>query len=296
MSTILKSYMGAGDFDAPHDPQWNYVGTLDNDATTTELRFLAQVASAPDAEAYRVSFLRGLEYLLAAQFPNGGWPQVWPLQGGYHDAITFNDGAITGALDLLQEVAGGKDGYAFVPESVRARAGASLTKGVACILATQIGPPGRRTVWAQQHDALSLQPVAGRNYEPAAQCGSESAALVLFLMRLPRPSPAVVDAVHAAVTWFRKTAIHGMAYQRGAGGRRLIPVQDAGPLWARFYEIGTDRAVFGDRDKSIHDDVSEISAERRNGYSWYNPGPQQALQRYAAWSLSHPPANAMPPR
>ena len=287
----LSTHLAPGDFDTPPDAKWNYVGTLDNDATTTELRFLAMVAAAAnDGEAYRASVLRGLEYLLAAQFPNGGWPQVWPLEGGYHDAITFNDGAVTLTLELLQEVADGKDGFAFLPQSVRARAGASVAKGIACILATQIGQQGHRTVWAQQHDALNLQPVAGRNYEPAAQCGSESAALILFLMRLPRPNPAVVDAVHAAAAWFRKTAVHGKSYERGADGRRLTSVDGAGPIWARFSEIGTDRAVFGDRDKSIHDDVNELSAERRDGYSWYNAGPREALDRYAEWSVSHPPA------
>jgi PelA/Pel-15E family pectate lyase len=289
-SNNLSAHLGPDDFDTPHDPKWNYVGTLDNDATTTELQFLARVAAAigKDGEAYRTSFLRGLEYLFAAQFPNGGWPQVWPLEGGYHDAITFNDGAVTETLELLQDVADAKDRFAFVPEGVRARARASLVRGVQCILASQIAVNGSRTVWAQQHDALNLQPVAGRNYEPAAQCGSESAALTLFLMRLPDPDPSVVDAVHAAVAWFRKTAIYGKEYGRGADGRRLKDAGGAGPLWARFSEIGTDRAIFGDRDKSIHDDVNEISAERRNGYSWYNAGPQEALDRYAAWSAAHP--------
>ncbi|MGP8243943.1 MAG: pectate lyase [Bryobacteraceae bacterium] len=288
----LSAHLTPGDFDSPHEPQWNYVGTLDNDATTTELRFLAKVAEASerDSATYRASILRGLEYLFAAQFPNGGWPQVWPLEGGYHDAITFNDGAVTETLELLEDVADGKDGFEFVPESVRSRAGASVAKGIQCILATQIVENGHRTVWAQQHDALTLQPVAGRNYEPAAQCGSESAALILFLMRLPRPSPAVVDAVYAAAAWFRTTAIHGKAYERGPAGRRLETVDSAGPIWARYYEIGTDRPIFGDRDKSIHDDVNEISAERRNGYSWYNSGPQQALDRFAEWSISHPPS------
>ena len=233
--------------------------------------------------------MRGLEYLFAAQLPNGGWPQVWPLEGGYHDAITFNDGAVTETIELLQEVADGKEGFAFVPERLRARARGSVAKGIECILATQIVQTGHRTVWAQQHDGLNLQPVAGRNYEPAAQCGSESAALVLFLMRLPQPSPAVVDTVHAAVAWFRKTAVYGKAYGRGADGRRLTSVDGAGPIWARFSEIGTDRAVFGDRDQSIHDDGNELSAERRNGYSWYNAGPREALDRYAEWSASHPP-------
>jgi PelA/Pel-15E family pectate lyase len=279
----LSAHLGPDDFDTPHDPAWNYVGTLDNDATTTELQFLAKM----EGERYRAALLRGVEYLLAAQFPNGGWPQVWPLEGGYHDAITFNDGAMTHALELLQAVADGKDGFAFVPEKMRARARASVATGIACILAAQIVEKGGRSVWAQQHDALSLQPVAGRNYEPAALCGSESAELTLFLMRLPHPDPAVVAAVHAAVAWFRRTAISGKAYQRGADGRRLVDAPGGGPLWARFYEIGTGRPVFGDRDKSIHDDVNELSAERRNGYSWYNTAPQQALDRFAEWSKPH---------
>jgi PelA/Pel-15E family pectate lyase len=283
----LSAHLGPGDFDTPHDPKWNYVGTLDNDATTTELQFLAKVIAAKGGDAYQAAFLHGIDYLFAAQFPNGGWPQVWPLEGGYHDAITFNDGAVTETLELLQSVAEGKDAFAFVPENVRARATASVAKGIECILATQITENGRRTVWAQQHDALNLRPVAGRNYEPAAQCASESAAMLMFLMRLPQPSPAVVDAVHAAIAWFRKTAIDGKAYGRGADGRRLTAADGAGPIWARFYQIGTDRPIFGDRDKSLHDDVNELSLERRNGYSWYNAAPQEALDRYAEWRKSH---------
>ncbi len=65
-------------------------------------------------------------------------------------------------------------------------------------------------------------------------------------------------------------------------------------MWARFCEIGSGRAIFKDRDKSIHDDVNEIPAERRNGYSWYNAAPQAALDRYAEWSVAHPPAKEAP--
>ncbi len=290
----LSTLPGPADFDAPRSPQWHYVGTLDNDATTTEMRFLAKVASASPERAgpYRESFLRGLEYLFAAQYPNGGWPQVWPLEGGYHDAITYNDGAAMKTLELLQDAAGGQSEFGFVPESVRAKANAAVARGIDCILATQIVHEGRRKVWAQQHDALTLQPVAARNYEPPAQSGSESATVVLFLIRQAKPSAAIVEAVHSAAAWLRKTAIAGQAYRNTAEGRRLVPVSGGPPIWARFYEIGTDRPVFGDRDKTIHDDVNEISAERRNGYSWYNSAPQQALDAYEAWSASHPRTTA----
>ena len=278
----LSAHLGPDDFDTPHDPHWNYVGTLDNDATTTELQFLSRI----EGKTYQAAFLRGVEYLLTAQFPNGGWPQVWPLEGGYHDAITFNDGAVTNTLELLQQAGEGRDRFAFIPPAVQARARAAVAHGIACILATQIVVNGHRTVWAQQHDALTLKPVAGRNYEPAALCGSESAALVEFLMGFPKPRKELVAAVDAAVAWFRKTATTGQSYQRGPAGRRLEPSPGAGPIWARFYDIGTGRPIFGDRDKTIHDDVNEISAERRNGYSWYNAAPQQALDRYATWCKS----------
>jgi PelA/Pel-15E family pectate lyase len=61
-------------------------------------------------------------------------------------------------------------------------------------------------------------------------------------------------------------------------------------LWARYYEIATDGPIFGDRDKSIHDNVNEISKERRNGYAWYRDTPAQALEQYSMWREKFPVA------
>src|ERR1700712_3391612 len=100
-----------GDFDKPMEEKWHYIGTLDNDATNTEIHFLAELSAAfpgKDGDEYRAAALRGIEYLLKAQFPNGGWPQVWPLEGGYHDAITFNDDAVTQSAETLTLAARGK--------------------------------------------------------------------------------------------------------------------------------------------------------------------------------------------
>ena len=281
----LSRFLTPGDFDTPRDPKWNYVGTLDNDATNTQLEFLARVAAAKpeDSAAYRRAFLRGIEYLLAAQFPNGGWPQVYPLEGGYHDAITFNDGAVCETLRLLHRAAGGRSPFDFVPAEVRKRAAAAVNRGVECILAAQIVENGRRTVWGQQHDALTLAPVAGRNYEPAALCSAESGALLEFLMELPKPNAAIARAVGDGVAWLGKVAIHDRAYARGPAGGILVDRPGAPAIWARYYQIGADRPIFGDRDKSIHDSVEELSQERRRGYSWYTTAPHAAIDRYKTW-------------
>jgi PelA/Pel-15E family pectate lyase len=289
----ISKFLGPDDFDAPKDPHWNYVGTLDNDATNTELHFLALVSGqtpGKDGDVYRASFLRGIQYLLEAQFPNGGWPQVWPLEGGYHDAITYNDNAVTESAQVLTAVAGGAGDYSFVPAELRRKAGAASDHALQCILATQVVVNGKRTVWAQQHDALTLAPVAGRNFEPAALSSGESADLLVYLMQLPHPSPAVIAAVDAGAAWLKVAAIYGQQWVGGrgtTGGRHFEAKAGAGPIWARYYSISTGLPIFGDRDKTIHHDVNELTLERRNGYAWYGTGPQQALDAYAAWSKSH---------
>lgn len=74
------------------------------------------------------------------------------------------------------------------------------------------------------------------------------------------------------------------------GGRHLEAKPGAGPIWARYYSIDTEKPIFGDRDKTIHDEVNELTLERRNGYAWYGTGPQQALEAYAEWSKTHAPS------
>ncbi len=288
----LSKFLAPGDFDIPLEPEWNYIGTIDNDATTTQMNFLAKVIDAvgvKDNAAYRATFQRGIDYLLAAQFPNGGWPQVWPLEGGYHDAITYNDDAMSQVMELMRQIADGREEFSFVPQSDRERAVASFARGIQCILATQIVANGRPTVWPQQDDPLTLKPVSGRNFEPPAQCASESAALLLLLMNdLPHPTAAEQLSIRAAAAWFNKTAIYGQRYERGPAGRQLIPTPGAGPIWARYYQTGTDIPIFGDRDKSIHNNVSELSQERQRGYGWYSPESQGALDHFEKWSKEHP--------
>lgn len=278
-----------------------YVGTIDNNATTTELRFLARVqAQLPGApgEAYRAAFLKGLRYLLDAQYPNGGFPQVYPLEGGYHDAITFNDDAMVDVTQLLDSAARRQGDYGFVPAASAGQARVAADKALHVILATQVAAAGGRTAWGQQYDALTLMPAGARNFEPIALSSSESASLLIYLMALPDPAPGVVSAVHAGAGWLEQTALRDIdwtARSRDTGRQRLAH-PGAGPIWARYYDIATMTPIFGDRDRSIHDDVNEISLERRNGYAWYGTRPAEALARFSAWAPRHPlqaPSSAM---
>lgn len=71
----LSRYATPTDLDQPHDPDWNYVGTFDNGATTTQMRYLAKVIAAlPPAghvQLCAIATLPGQSHLcfLARVFP-----------------------------------------------------------------------------------------------------------------------------------------------------------------------------------------------------------------------------------
>lgn len=273
-------------FDAPVDRFWTFVGTLDNGATTTEMRFLGRVAGALPGDAgarYRQSFVDGVRYLLAAQYPNGGWPQIWPLEGGFHDGVTFNDDAVSKAAMLLEDVAE-DPGYRFVPEHLRQQAARAVEAAVKVILEAQVRQNGRLAGWPQQVDPLTLEPISARNYEPRSIASAETTDILLFLMRQRAPSPEIRAAVDGGIAWLRASAVRDFAWTQTPEGRKLIPQKRGGPLWSRNYDVVTGKPIFGDKDRTIHADVNNISVGRRNGYNWWVTNPQRAIDAYEAWS------------
>jgi hypothetical protein len=121
--------------------------TIDNDATFTQLTFLARVYEAQGNEKYSTAFIEGFDYLIKAQYENGGWPQYYPLKPGYYSHITYNDNAMAGVMKLLRDVALAKHAYRFVDEARRTQAKRAVQKGIECLLKTQIKVNGKLTVW-----------------------------------------------------------------------------------------------------------------------------------------------------
>ncbi|MBI2823290.1 MAG: pectate lyase [Planctomycetia bacterium] len=264
--------------------------TFDNGATTDELRFLARSYRAAKDERDRKTFDKGLEYILKAQYPNGGWPQRFPPGGGYARHITFNDNAMVRLMQLAREIRT-LPMYDFVDEPRRAAAGQAFDRGVQCILKCQVKVDGKLTAWCAQHDENDFRPRPARSYELVSLSGSESVEIVRLLMSLDSPSDEVVRAIEGAVAWFKDARLQGIRQieepdEKSPTGKNKIVVKDAAapPLWARFYEIGTNRPIFVDRDGAAKYDLSLIGYERRNGYGWYSDRPRRLLEEdYPAW-------------
>ena len=263
--------------------------TIDNGATTTQVRYLARLYATARDGRFRAGALRGIDFLLAAQYPNGGWPQFFPLKGDYSRHVTFNDDAIARTMELLDDVAHGTAPFEWTDGALRALSRDAFAAGIRCIVASQVLVDGVPTAWCAQHDEVTLAPRPARKFEPVSLSGSESVGLVELLMRVEKPGPDVVAAVDAAVAWLSAVALRGLRVERrtaadGSTDTVAVPDPSAPPLWARFYEIGTNRPLFTGRDAVVRYRLDEIERERRVGYAWYVTRPARLLEKdYPAW-------------
>jgi PelA/Pel-15E family pectate lyase len=269
--------------------------TFDNGATHSQVLYLAKAYSRTGDDRYKEACLRGLDFILSAQYPNGGWPQFYPDTSGYRKYITFNDGAMIGVMEVLEAIVQDKPFFSFVDNERGKKVKAAFEKGVSCILKSQIKDNGTLTSWCQQHDNVTFLPRSARSFELASICDQEGAEVVLFLMSLEHPTEEIVTSVESAVKWFEKSRIFGIRvktvraqkkeyrYHTTSIDRVVVEDPKAPPIWARFYELGTDRPLFSNRDGKPVYSMAEVDRERRTGYIWYTYAPEKVLEDYPAW-------------
>jgi hypothetical protein len=259
------------------------VSTFDDDNTQSALRFLmafvttTQAATGPEVLEIRQTLEYGLARMLEAQYPNGAWPQRFdgkPRDAARHPVkpasipkeypreyskenyaghYTLNDGAqfdcIYTLLDAHKRF--GKPEYL-----------AAALRGGDFLILAQL--PAPQSAWAQQYNA-NMEPAWARAFEPPAVCAGESAGAIRCLvdLYLETGDEKYLKPIPAAIDWYERS--------------QLAP-----NLWARFYELGTNRPIYGDRDGKIHYRLDEISEERRTGYSWQGSAGAGAIAYYEA--------------
>ena len=263
--------------------------TTDNGATYQEMVFLSKIyRQVPDLR-YKNAFLAGLNYILEAQYDNGGWPQFYPLKKGYYTHITYNDDSMVNILNVLKEIKDKTNFYSIQPsDEVLAKVTTAFNKGIDCIIKTQYKQNGVLTSWCAQHDEKTLAPAKARAYELPSLSGKESAQIVLLLMTIQKPSKEVINAINSAVIWFEKVQIKGLREDRIVQNgkvidKKMVPDNNAPALWARFMELDNNKPFFCDRDGIKKYDLSEIGEERRNGYAWYTNEPKEVFKKYELW-------------
>jgi PelA/Pel-15E family pectate lyase len=245
------------------------ISTFDDDNTQSALRLLLAVAEASkgsmEPRDVRIREARdyGLAKLMAAQLPNGGWPQRWngvpadpkthPVKAAsfpkewsrthqkenYYGHYTLNDNTHRDCVMTLLDAAKrlGKPEFR-----------AAALRGGEFLIAAQLPEP--QSGWAQQYNP-QMEPAWARAFEPPSVCSNEGAGAMHLLVDLyvETGDEKFLAPLPRAIAWYRRSEI-------------------APGVWARMYELGTNKPIYGDRDGKYYYSVAELSAERQTGYSW----------------------------
>ncbi len=270
--------------------------SFDNGNLHSQAAYLARAFAQSGEPAWRKACEHGLDFILAAQFSNGGFPQSYPGAKDFHAHITFNDYVMIGCLHVLKDAADAAPHFAWLDAARRAKADAAVRSGVECTLRCQLRVDGKLTGWCQQHDAQTYEARPGRTFELASLCPQDTTEIVRFLMRLESPGTAERRAIETAVAWLEKVKLSGVRVDKVSAPREeflrhtadfdrvVMSDPKASPIWARHYEIGTDRPVFAGRDAVKRYALAEIERERRTGTPWYGNWPQRLLvSEYPQW-------------
>jgi PelA/Pel-15E family pectate lyase len=270
--------------------------TLDNRNTYTQIEYLSHAYSRSKDRRYRKAAEAGLTFILDHQYDNGGWPHTPTRSDEYYGHITFTDDVMPGVLNLLRQIAERRGPFTYINDAMRKRVIAALAKGDQLLLQLQIRRGDGLTAWAGQYDRVTLAPAAARTFELPGLVSLESVSVVRYLMGIEKPSLQIINAVEGAVKWFAESSLQGIRVEKIAAKPvrftyhssnydfKVVEDKNAPPVWARFYEIDTNKPFMANRDGKKVYRLSDVHRERRTGYAWYGYWPADLLEKeYPAW-------------
>ncbi len=221
--------------------------TFDNDSTTSSVRFLLHLYMETLDPAWRGPLLRGLEFILESQYPNGAWPQRYPLryeyvkQGrpDYTSHYTLNDGVAFNNIRLLFEAWEQLGDERYRTAAIR---------GMDFHLIAQ-GPP-EQPAWAEQY-SRDLKPAWARTYEPDAWHAGRTVQCCRELMTFHRMTGdrRYLEPIPAALDWLERSTINTDPSRRAERAGMEFPYTHA-----VYYEQGTNRPLYVHREGTDIDD------------------------------------------
>jgi len=231
--------------------------TFDDKVTADAARFLLRIYLEKKDPIYKAALEKVIDFILKSQYPEGGWPQRYPLRydfskngkPDYSSLFTFNDDVIWENIHFLVQCYQNlsKDDYT------------DAIRGMDFYLLTQHSSGG----WAQQYD-MDLNPAGARSYEPLALLPSTTYKNAMLLLRFNELTgdPKYLDGIPGAIEWLELTRLPEYASE---GGRYTHPT---------FVEPETNIALY------VHRKGSNV----KYGYYYYDDHDTLLLGHYSGKS------------
>ncbi len=211
--------------------------TYDDDNTQSATRFLLHLYMATFDTRYRAPLLKALDFMLRSQYPNGAWPQRYPLRYEFaHDGLadythyyTLNDNSMRDILSTLVEA------WEKLGDERYWRA---ALRGADFIVAARLAEP--QAGWAEQYDTF-MRPAWARTHEPAGLMPRQTVDCIGILERfyLMTGDRRYLGPIPGALAWLKSSAKEDL----GGGKYRL----------ARYYEVGTNKPIYQHKTNRVNE-------------------------------------------
>lgn len=260
-------------------PQYNY-GSL-QDATGLFVVKLMTLSLKNDFDENTLFYLKkNINYLIMMQYPNGGIPQYYPLQGGYFNNICMNDGAYLNYLKILAYYIDNLPKN-FLDNSILNDLINCQKKAFDLLKQLQIKINNIPTIWAMQYDPITLEPTQARTFEPACLGSLESCQILIYLKEINFTYNNYYDAelkqvYNYGLNWFITNSINNLiqtiSYDDSNTQVSLYVYKNESnvpcKLWARMCDLETSKPIYIDRQGIIYNDINLLDNERKLGYTW----------------------------
>ena len=201
--------------------------TYDDDTTPSPIRLLLDLYISTSDPKYKGPLLKALDFVLESQYPNGAWPQRYPLRShfsseghpDYTGFYTFNDDVTSNSIYLLLEAHEKLGNETYLKAAKR---------GMDFYLISQM--PSPQSGWAEQYD-FDMNPAWSRTYEPASICLDQTLDNIKELGNFYRITGdrKYLEPIQSAIQWIENSIINKDASK--------------GFTHANFYEIKTNKPL-----------------------------------------------------
>lgn len=203
--------------------------TFDDGGTAEAAKFLLRLYVEKADPEYRPALHKAINFMLASQYPIGGWPQRFPLMhdhpykghADYSSFITFNDDVAVENIDFLLMC------YQVLGET---RLREPVLRAMNSFLVTQMGQP--QPGWALQYTA-ELVPAGARSYEPKSLHTPTTAENIQQLIRFYRMTgeKKFLAPIPEALAWLESLALPNKPEYEGRSHPSFIELGSNRPLY-----------------------------------------------------------------
>ena len=208
--------------------------TYDDDVSSDAARFLLRLYLEKLDPKYKPALDKAINFVLKSQYPNGGWPQRYPLKYDFNKAghpdytsfYTFNDDVIWENLYFLIQCYQTLGDERFLDP---------IRRGMDFYYISQQA----NGAWGQQYD-MQMHVAGARTYEPAAYLPRTTLWNSLLLLKFYQYTGdrKYLSRIPDAIAWLDKVKLPESMTENGKYTHSL------------FVEVGTDKPIFVHRKGS----------------------------------------------